>query len=102
MTVQIKEQEKVLLNIVRNLPPNHANQLINFARFLEAQTLEEEWLKEANQYSFEEDDQKWDQLFQHEKSEMLLDKMTEEALEQYKQGKAKRMSISDEGRLTTE
>ena len=78
-----QDQEEVLLNIVRTLPQEHISQLIDFARFLETQTLAEE-IKESE--TDEAEDAKWDALFASEEGQDLLAKLADEALEEHRAG----------------
>lgn len=56
------DYERVLINIVRALPPHRVAQLVDFARFLEAQILSEELLQGEDVAEIEADNARWDAL----------------------------------------
>ena len=72
--------EKTLINIVRDLPPNRVEQLVDFARFLEAQILVEELFREEDMIEIEADNARWDALLATDEGQALLDKLAHEAL----------------------
>jgi hypothetical protein len=105
MTVQANPElatyERVLVKVVRALPPNRAAQLVDFARFLEAQTLADH-LAQQESAAFEEilaDNAKWDALFATEQSQQLLEKMADEALAEHRAGKTRSMKFTNDGRI---
>lgn len=95
-----QEYEQVLVNIVRVLPPNRAEQLIDFARFLEAQILNEELIREETQADMEADNTRWETLLATDESQTLLKKLANEALEEHRSGKTRPLAFDDEGRIT--
>ena len=97
-----QEYERILINIVRVLPPNRAEQLVEFARFLEAQILSEELLQEEGITEIEADNARWDALLAADEAQTLLEKLADEALEEHRAGKTKPMAINDEGRIVPE
>lgn len=76
--------EQLLVNIVRALPPNRAEQLVDFARFLEAQRIGEELMEGETLAEIEADNARWDALLASDKSQMLLEKMAKEAQIEYR------------------
>ncbi len=94
-----QDYERVLLNIVRILPPNRVAQLVDFARFLEAQILNEELVQEENVAEVEADNARWDALLATDESQALLKNLADEALAEHRAGKTKPMAFSDEGRI---
>ena len=75
--------EKVLVNIVRRLPPERVSQLVDFARFLEfqvAQMEEDDWLEDESQEEIEASEKKWDELFARPEAQLLMEEMALEAL----------------------
>lgn len=76
--------EQILVEIIRALPPNRAEQLVNFARFLEAQWLDEELSEGETAAEIEADNARWDALLASDKSQMLLEKMAKEAQIEYR------------------
>lgn len=94
-----QDYERILINIVRVLPPNRAEQLVEFARFLEAQILSEELLQEEDVAEIEADNARWDELLATDEAQALLEKLADEALAEHRAGKTKPMAFSDEGRI---
>jgi len=91
--------EQALVNIVRTLPPERVAQLIDFARFLEAQTLVEELTAAESMAEIEADIAKWDALLASEEAQELLDKLADEALKEHKAGQTRPMRFTCEGRI---
>lgn len=89
-----------LLKIARSLPPGRAAQLVDFARFLEAQYLEEsmEWQDESVD-RIEADNARWDALLASDESQALLERLADEALAELRAGKTRPMAFTDDGRL---
>lgn len=92
-----QDQEEALRHIVRTLPQERISQLIDFARFLETQTLVEE-IKDTET----EEEDKWDTLLASEEGQDLLDELADEALEEHRAGYTRPMGFTDEGRITPE
>jgi hypothetical protein len=97
-TIKHKEQERTLIKIARALPSNRVEQLVDFARFLEAQILSEELAKEESLHTTEADNAQWDTLLETDASQDLLDKLAEEALAEHKAGQTKLMMFK-KGRI---
>lgn len=93
------EHEDTLLQIFRTLPPNRAEQLLDFARFLEAQLLAEALFSEEDAADIEADNARWDTLLATNEGQALLDKLAQEALAEHRAGKTKPMAFDDEGRI---
>jgi hypothetical protein len=91
--------EQTLIKIVRDLPPNRAEQLVDFARFLEAQLLSESLLQEEDPAEVEAENARWDELLASEESQAWLEKMAEKARAEHRAGKSRPMVFDDEGRL---
>ncbi len=94
-----QDYERVLLNIVRTLPPNRVAQLVDFARFLEAQILSEELVQEEDIAEVEADNARWDALLATDESQDLLKKLADEALADHQADKSKPMAFGDKGRI---
>ena len=97
-----REREQLLLGIVRALPPERVEQLVDFARFLEAQILSEELAKDETISEVEADNARWDALLETEEGQAVLENLAAEALSEHRAGKTKKMHINDEGRLEAE
>ena len=98
-TVVSQDYEQILINTVRILPPNRVEQLVDFARFLEAQSLTEELAQEEDIAEVEADNAQWDALLATDKAQVLLEKLADEALEEHRAAKTKAMTFDDEGRI---
>lgn len=94
-----QDYERTLIKIVRVLPPNRVEQLIEFARFLEAQLLSNELIKEEVAAQVEADNARWDTLLATDEAQSLLEKLADEALAEHRAGKTKPMAFSDEGQI---
>jgi hypothetical protein len=94
--------EKVLVNIIRRLPPERVSQVVDFARFLEFQVNEIEendWLEEESQEEIEASEKKWDELFARPEAQRLMEQMALEALAEEEAGLTIEMDFNDEGNL---
>ncbi|MCZ7575516.1 MAG: hypothetical protein M5U01_43760 [Ardenticatenaceae bacterium] len=98
-TTITQDQERTLIKIARVLPPNRVEQLIDFARFLEAQILSEELLQEESMAEVEADNAQWDALLATDKAQALLENLADEALAEHRAGKTRPMAFDDEGRI---
>ena len=97
-TVVSQDYERILINIIRILPPNRAEQLVDFARFLEAQILTKELLQEEDLTEIEADNARWEALLATDEAQTLLEKLANDALTEHQAGKTKPMAFNDEGR----
>jgi molybdenum cofactor biosynthesis enzyme MoaA len=98
-TAVSQDYERILINIVRVLPPNRAEQLVDFARFLEAQTLAQELIQEEYISEIEADNARWDTLLATDEAQASLEKLADEALAEQRAGKTKPMTFNDEGQI---
>lgn len=94
-----QDYERILINIMRVLPPNRVEQLVDFARFLEAQILSEALIQEEDIAEIEADNARWDALLETDEAQDLLENLADEALAEHRAGKTKPMAFSDEGRI---
>jgi hypothetical protein len=93
-----RDFERTVIKILRVLPPNRAAQLVDFARFLEAQILSEELIQKEDMAEVETDDAQWDALLATDEAQALLENLADEALAEYRAGKTKPMTFR-EGRI---
>ena len=91
--------ERILINVVRTLPQNRAEQLVDFARFLEAQYLGGQLLQSATKNDIEADNALWDGLLATDKGQSLLEKLASEAITERRAGKTKAMGFDDSGKI---
>lgn len=96
---QNPDYERALIDIVRALSPERAEQLIDFARFLEAQILSEELFLDAEAEDIETDNARWDALLESEMGQATLEKLAREALTEHRAGHTILMTFDDEDRL---
>jgi len=94
-----QEYEHILINTVRVLPPNRAEQLVDFARFLEAQILTEELMRGEDVAEIDADNVRWDSLLASDKAQNLLEKLADEALAEHRAGKTNPMRFNAEGQI---
>ena len=98
-TIINQDYEKILIKIMRILPPYRAEQLLDFARFLEAQILTERLIQEQDVAEIEADNDRWDALLATDEAQTLLERLAEEALTEHRLAKTKPMIFSNEGRI---
>jgi hypothetical protein len=94
-----QDYERTLIKIARTLPRSRVEQLVDFARFLEAQILSEELLQEESVAEVEADNAQWDALLATDEAQALLEKLADEALTEHRVGKTRPMVFDDEGRI---
>lgn len=81
MSVTIQpDYEQTLIQIARVLPPTQVAQLVDFARFLEAQLLSEALFSGDSTAEIEADNAEWDALLATDEAQNLLGKLADEAL----------------------
>jgi hypothetical protein len=97
-----QDYEQTLIKIARVLPANRVKQLVDFARFLEAQILSEKLSQEEDIADVEADNARWDALMATDEAQALLEKLADEALAEHRAGKTKPMTFNDEGRIVPE
>jgi hypothetical protein len=98
-TVASQDYERILINTVRVLPPNRVEQLVDFARFLEAQILTEKLVQEEGITEIEADNARWDALLATDEAQVVLEKLADEALAEHRSGKTQPMTFNDAGRI---
>jgi hypothetical protein len=81
------DYERTILEIVRSLPPDRAKQLIDFARFLEAQNSSDQLYLDKLTEGVKAENAPWDALLESDKGQMLLEKLAEEALAEHRAGR---------------
>lgn len=98
MTIQ-QDYERTLIKIARVLPTSRVEQLVDFARFLEAQILSEELLQAESTTEVDADNAQWDALFATDEAQALLEKLADEALAEHRAGKTSSMAFDHAGRI---
>ncbi len=89
-----KENERTLIKIARVLPSHRVEQLLDFARFLEAQILSENLISEAGSMEIASDNEQWEALMATDEAQTLLNQMANEALSEHRAGKTKNMGFN--------
>ncbi|MCO5191550.1 MAG: hypothetical protein M9928_22675 [Anaerolineae bacterium] len=90
------EYENILINAMRMLPPNRVELLVEFARFLEAQSLNETLLQDETEAAIEADNAQWDALLATDSAQNMLKQLIAEASAEYSAGKTRPISFDDE------
>jgi chemotaxis regulatin CheY-phosphate phosphatase CheZ len=91
-TLTIDEYEDRLIGIVRRLPPERVMQLVDFARFLEAESEEDIKATQAQ----------WDDLLAKPEAKRKLRDMAREAQDDYHADRATDIKVTEDGRLAPE
>lgn len=100
-TAADRDYERTLIKIARVLPPNRVEQLVDFARFLETQSLSEELIQEERMAEIEADNARWDALLATDEAQTLLEKLAQDALAEHRAGKTKPMAFNDKRQVVT-
>ncbi len=93
------ECEQVLIHAARSLCASRTAQLVDFARFLEAQALAEEIAGKDCADEVEQDEARWDELLETEEAQTVLEKLADEALAEHRAGLTKPMNFTKNGRI---
>jgi hypothetical protein len=93
------DHEQTLITIARTLPFDRVTQLIDFARFLAAQSFAEKMALGENPDEVEADNAAWDALLATDESQNLLDTLADEALAEHRAGHTRPMTFSIDGRI---
>ena len=94
------DHERTLVKIARDLPPNRVEQLVDFARFLEAQILQEKLLGDEEIDDIEAENAQWEALLATDKGQALLENLARDALAEYQSGQTKPLDFDDEGEIS--
>ena len=86
--MKIKQYERTLLRIVEALPPERVAQIVDFARFLQSQTLadKDELIEDETEEEILADEAKWDALFAKPEAQRLMVEMAREAMAEEEAG----------------
>ncbi len=96
---QATTPERILANVARTLPSERVTQLVDFARFLEAQSLVEELASAESIAEIETENARWDALLATEEAQDMLDKLADEALKEHLAGQTHPMRFTDDGHI---
>ena len=93
-----RDYERTLLRIARVLPSDRVGQLVDFARFLEAQLLGDELIQGVDLAEIASENAEWDAVMATDEAQTLLDTLADEALAKHRAGKTRSMAF-DQGRI---
>ena len=101
---RLDSPEKTVIRILRGLPAEQADQLMNFALFLEAQALRKPTGanlldEEETEGDISASEARWDELFARPESQAMMNKMALEALAEDEAGRALEMRFDKGGNL---
>ncbi len=102
---QSSAYERTVINIIRKLPPERVQQLVDFARFLELQIAQKNHKDRFGEKEIETEEgiraseEKWDVLFTKPEAKHVMREMAHEALEDYRAGRSTSIAITKDGRL---
>ena len=103
-TDQLTNYERKLVALMRKLPPERGQQILDFARFIVYETFktkDDQVLEDvALEEEYTENDQRWEALFASEESQNALDKLADEALADIRAGKASAMIFTPTGEIS--
>ncbi|MBF0377347.1 MAG: hypothetical protein HQK72_07665 [Desulfamplus sp.] len=96
--------EQQLINIIRRLPNDRISQVVDFAKFLELQLKGFSNLKCQNELKEDttEENNRWDKLLARDDSQILLEKMADEALAEINAGLTKTMVFTQDVQIKPE
>jgi len=101
MTFPVTYEQK-LVDIIRRLPPERVSEVIDFAQFLEFQTIRTfEGLPDegASEKEISAENAQWDALLATDESQHLLEKMADEALAEIQAGHARPLVFTKDGEI---
>lgn len=101
-TVVYQDYEQTLITIVRSLPLNRVQQIVEYAKFMEAQILTEKLMEEETAAEIEADNARWDALVATDRSQKLLEQLANEALAEHRAGRTTPMIFKKDGQLGPE
>ncbi len=101
-SLSTSKYEKVIVHIMRHLPPEKMLELVDFARFLEFQVTQRDGklddLKDTETPG--DSEEKWVQLLAKPEAKRKLREMAREATEDYQAGQTTEIAITKDGRIT--
>jgi len=99
--LQIETHEQKLVGIVRRLPLERVSQVIDFAQFLESQSIETSGddLPSEDEKAIMAENARWDALLATDESQRLLEELADAALADIQAGHARPMVLPAEGEI---
>lgn len=95
---QSSPHEQIVLKIMRRLPPDRLAELVDFARFLDFQTIVQREVQLEETAAEDE----WDQLLARPEAKRLLHEMAREARADYQTGQTTDINFTQDDRLAAE
>lgn len=100
MTTTTRHEVEELLEIVRNLPVSHVEEVLDFARFLEWRSQHRQALSEIDVEDVSDaENEAWDALFATEQSQRLLSRLAAQAIEDDESGETVELVFDANGNL---
>lgn len=100
---QSMQPEQVVVEILRRLPPDRKQQVVDFARFMESEAQKVgELLREESEEQIAAENTAWDALLETDEAQALLDKLADEALAEIKAGSARSVIFTEDGEIAPE
>ncbi len=102
--LELSRQEKVLLALVRRIPPERVEQIIDFARFVQLRIDRPDFDSLILEDQVEEDrssEASWDKLFARPEAQSLMEEMALQALAEHDAGLTQDMEFDESGNLLT-
>lgn len=97
-------EERQIMSILHNLPPERKSQILTFARFIAFETFQTtdlDFLKDIEDTETEAN-VLWDELLASEAGQNVLDKLADEALAEIRAGNAKSIVFTRDGEISSE
>lgn len=102
-TMQLSAAEQVLVEVVRHLPSERVEQVIDFAKFIEWQISQTAIEKLTSEDLSDEEsgpgDEQWERLLATRESERLLAQLAQEALDDFHSGRTTEIVVTQDGVL---
>ena len=100
MTTTTRHEVEELLEIVRNLPVSHVEEVLDFARFLEWQSQHRQALSEIGVEDVSDaENEAWDEILATQQSQRLLSRLAAQAIEDDESGETVELVFDANGNL---
>jgi hypothetical protein len=94
--------EQTLIDIIRTLPAERVSQIIDFARFIQSQTIADDGydlIEDETEEEIRASEERWDRLLGRPEAQRVMLEMAEEALTEEEAGLTVEMAFDDDGNL---
>lgn len=100
MAITTRHEVEELLEIVRNLPVAHVEEVLDFARFLEWQSQHRQALSEIGVEDVSDaENEAWDEILATQQSQRLLSRLAAQAIEDDESGETVELVFDANGNL---